>query len=186
MIPFPNKKYNIIYADPPWSYDDKGCEGSVKDYQTMTLQDIENLPVEYLKDNPCVLFLWVTFPLLQEGLKIMNRWGFEYSTLGFSWIKLNQNGSPFFGIGHYTKSNCEVCLIGGIGHIHQLIKSDAISSVVMTKKTKHSEKPHEVRNRIDQLVVNDIPKIELFARHKIKGWDQWGNQVPEISISDYI
>jgi N6-adenosine-specific RNA methylase IME4 len=184
MIPFPDKKYNIIYADPPWRYQDTACHGSIKEYDTMTLEAIKDLPVQTLADQPCILFLWVTFPLLQEGLDVMKSWGFKYTTLGFSWVKLNDNGSPFFGIGHYTKSNCEVCLIGAKGNIHQLVKDDSISSLIMTKKSKHSEKPHKIRDKIVQL-LGDIPRIELFARHKINGWDQWGNQVPLYNIMDF-
>ena len=79
----------------------------------MSIEDIKNLPVNDVADDDCMLFLWTTFPNLQEGLDVIKAWGFKYKTLGFSWIKLNKkNKKPFFGIGHYTKSNCECCLIG--------------------------------------------------------------------------
>jgi N6-adenosine-specific RNA methylase IME4 len=186
VIPFPDKKYNIIYADPPWSYENKASEGAVNDqYDTLTITAIKNLPVRKIVDNNCALFLWVTFPLLQEGLDTITAWGFQYKTLGFSWIKTNSNDNkPFFGIGNYTKSNCELCLLGVKGSVAKMVKDDSISSVLISKLGSHSQKPYQVRDRIVQL-LGDIPRIELFARHKINGWDQWGNQVPLYNIMDF-
>jgi N6-adenosine-specific RNA methylase IME4 len=117
---FPTKKYSIIYADPSWSYNDKRGGASTKSfggaeshYGTMLIKNIKQLPVNTIADDNCMLFMWVTFPLLQEGLDTIKAWGFQYKTLGFSWIKTNpKDKKPFFGIGYYTKSNCEVCLIG--------------------------------------------------------------------------
>lgn len=173
-----NKKYKIIYADPAWSYSDKrkgSLGGASNHYSTMALSDIKNLPISNFADENCILFLWVTLPLIQEGLDTMKAWGFKYKTLGFSWIKLNKkNQKPFFGIGHYTKSNCELCLIGIKGRPE--IKDNTISSVLIEAKAEHSKKPDSVRNKIIQL-MGDIPRIELFARQKIKGWDSWGNEI---------
>ena len=108
-----DKKYNIIYADPAWSYKDKRdkhprlCGGASVHYNTMTIENIKNLPVNDIADDNCMLFMWATFPNLQEALDVIKSWGFKYKTLGFSWIKTNKkNGKPFFGIGYYTKSNC--------------------------------------------------------------------------------
>lgn len=107
------KKYQIIYADPPWSYFNGGVPETGVDvqYQTMKLSDIKVLPISEISDNPSILFLWATFPQLREALEVINAWGFQYKTLGFSWLKINKDGSPFFGIGYYTKSNQEVCLL---------------------------------------------------------------------------
>ena len=109
MISFPDKKYNIIYADPAWSYNDKRdkhkrlCGGATVHYETMPMQDIYDLPVESIADENCYLFLWVTFPLLNEAIKTFEKWGFTYKTIGFNWVKTNKkNGKPFFGIGYYT------------------------------------------------------------------------------------
>lgn len=171
-------KYKIIYADPPWSYSDKrkgSLGGAENHYKTMSITDIKNLNISSITDENCILFLWVTFPLLQEGLDTIKAWGFKYKTLGFSWIKLNKkNGKPFFGIGHYTKSNCEVCLIGIKGHPE--IKSNKISSVIIEPRTEHSKKPQTIRYKIVEL-MGDISRIELFARQKIEGWDVFGNEV---------
>jgi len=177
----PDKKYNVIYADPPWSYKDKRdkhprlCGGASVHYPTMALADIKALPVGTIADDNCMLFLWVTFPNLKEGIDTLEAWGFKYKTLGFSWIKTNRkSGTPFFGIGYYTKSNCEVCLIGVKGKPIKV--SNSVSSVVISPRGEHSEKPAEVRDRIVQL-CGDVPRIELFARNVTEGWDVWGNEV---------
>lgn len=176
-----NKKYNIIYADPPWKYNarnnknTKFGDGAFGKYPLMDLEDIKELPIKNITEDNCMLFLWVTFPRLQEGLEVIKAWGFDYKTLGFSWIKTNKNNDkPFFGIGYYTKSNCEVCLIGVKGKPIKI--SDSVSSVVISPKEEHSKKPDIVRDRIVEL-CGDIPRIELFARQKASGWDCWGNEV---------
>ena len=93
---FPNKKYNIIYADPAWSYKDKRDKhprisgGASVHYNTMSVDEIKKLPVNEIADKNCMLFLWTTFPNLQEGLDVVKAWGFDYRTLGFSWIKLKK------------------------------------------------------------------------------------------------
>lgn len=176
-----NNKYNIIYADPPWAYKDKRdkhprlCGGAARHYPTMNIDKIKSLPIKNICADNCMLFLWVTFPNLQEGLDTIKAWGFKYKTLGFSWIKTNKNnGKPFFGIGYYTKSNCEVCLIGVKGK--PLKASNSVSSVVIRPREEHSKKPDCVREKIVQL-CGDLPRIELFARCYTDGWDCWGNEV---------
>lgn len=179
-----DKKYNIIYADPPWSYGDvhiwhKMGGGVSRHYKTMSVKDIQDMKdsIKRIAAANCLLFMWVTFPNLKEGLKVIEKWGFTYKTLGFSWIKTNKkNGKPFFGIGFYTKSNCEVCLIGVKGKPGELIKSNKVSSCIISERREHSRKPDEARERIEQL-VGEVPKIELFARQEVKGWDCWGNEI---------
>jgi len=180
-VPFPKKKYQIVYADPPWSYRDKRAShkrisgGAEVHYPTMSVEDICNLPIQLLADKDCILFLWATFPNLQEALSVITAWGFTYKTLGFSWIKTNKrNGKPFFGIGHYTKSNCEVCLIGTKGK--PKIVSNKVSSVIISAREAHSKKPSIVRDKIVEL-CGDISRIELFARDSADQWDSWGNEV---------
>jgi len=172
------KKYQIIYADPPWSYFNGGVpQGGVNvQYKTMTLTEIKALPISQIANSPSVLLLWATFPQLREALEVISAWGFEYKTLGFSWLKTNKNGTPFFGIGYYAKSNQEVCLLSVRGNAHSLVKSNKVSSFVSTGRTKHSEKPHIFREKIVEL-FGDLPRIELFARQKTEGWDVWGDEV---------
>ena len=142
----------------------------------MHIEDIKKLPINKIADDTSVLMMWATFPQLQEALDVIKAWGFKYKTLGFSWLKTNKDGTPFFGIGYYAKSNQEVCLLAVKGRAHSLVKSNSISSFVSTNRTKHSEKPQIFRDKIVEL-FGDIPRIELFAREKTEGWDVWGDEV---------
>lgn len=176
-----DKKYNIIYADPPWKYNSKANHktrfrgGACGHYALMAMKDIEKLPVSQLASDNCVLFLWTTFSYLKEQIKLFEKWGFEYKTLGFSWIKNNpKNGKPFFGVGYYAKSNCEVCLMGVKGRMKPI--SNSVSSCIISPRREHSRKPDEVREKIVEL-FGDLPRIELFARQHAEGWNCWGNEV---------
>ena len=183
---FPKKKYNIIYADPPWTfetYSDKGKGKSAENhYPCMNIDDIYNLPVQDISDENCVLLMWVTYPLLKEGIKTMEEWGFTYKTCGFSWIKKNKNadlfsdGGLFWGMGYWTRSNNEICLLATKGKPKRLGKD--IHQVVVSKIENHSKKPDIIKDRIVEL-CGDVPRIELFARQATKGWDVWGNEAPE-------
>jgi N6-adenosine-specific RNA methylase IME4 len=178
QIPFPNKKYKIIYADPPWSYRDKalaGNRGAGCKYQVQEKDWLRKLPVQLLAEDDCVLFLWVTMPLLDEGLELIKSWGFEYKTVAFTWVKKNKKAdSWFFGMGNWTRSNAELCLIGKKGKIKR--QSASISSIIDTPIQEHSKKPDCTREKIISL-MGDISRIELFARQRTDGWDVWGNEV---------
>lgn len=171
-----NKKYNIIYADPPWSYKDKKCNGNCEShYETMNIKDICNLPIKNIADKDCVLFLWVTYPMLNEGLKLIEEWGFKYKTIGFQWIKQNKSGKGFFfGLGRWTRGNSECCLIAVKGKPKRI--SNSVSQLVFSPLQEHSKKPDIVREKILEL-IGDKPRIELFARQSVEGWDCWGNEV---------
>lgn len=171
-----NKKYNIIYADPPWSYKDKKCNGNCEShYKTMNIEDICNLPIKNIADKDCVLFLWVTYPMLNEGLKLIEEWGFKYKTIGFQWIKQNKSGKGFFfGLGRWTRGNSECCLIAVKGKPKRI--SNSVSQLVFSPLQEHSKKPDIVREKIVEL-IGDKPRIELFARQSVEGWDCWGNEV---------
>lgn len=169
------KKYSIIYADPPWKYNNK-LRTVETHYNTMCIDDIKLLPVQSICEDNCVLFLWVTFPLLQEGLDVIKSWGFEYKTVGFTWVKLNKRKSTYFvGVGSYTRSNTELCLLATKGKSLKRI-SHSVSQVVDTKIREHSRKPDVIRTNIVEL-FGDLPRIELFARQEFPGWDVWGNEV---------
>lgn len=176
-----NKKYQIIYADPPWSYKvwpkDTGLGRSAEShYKTMDKKDIQNLPIQKLCANNCVLFLWVTAPCLEEGLELIKKWGFTYKTKGFCWVKKNKKSdSDFVGMGYYTRANSEDCLIATRGRILPRV-SRSVRQIINERIMEHSKKPDEARKRIIQL-FGDIPRIELFARQKTEGWDVWGNEV---------
>jgi N6-adenosine-specific RNA methylase IME4 len=179
MIPFPDKKYNIIYADPAWSfktYSDKGKGRSPdKHYSVMSLQDIKNLPIQDIADDDCILFLWVTFPLLKDGFEVIDAWGFKYKTVAFNWVKKNKKkDSWFWGLGYWTRANAELCLLATKGNIKR--QSASVHQVIDTPIERHSKKPDIVRDKIVEL-MGDLPRIELFARETADGWDSWGNEV---------
>jgi len=183
MIPFPNKKYNIIYADPPWHYNGNMMNSSVTDhYQVMTINDICNLPIQKITDTNCVLFMWVTLPKLNEFMKVVNTWGFEYKTTAFVWVKENKNGGYFMGLGRWTRANPEICILATKGKISR--KRNDIRQLQIFPIGKHSSKPKQFRNLIVDL-IGDLPRIELFARppkdrlfedKSFEGWDVWGNE----------
>lgn len=170
-----DKKYKIIYADPPWRYNDRKCNGACEHhYQTMKIEEICELPVNKIADDDCVLFLWATYPMLTEALRLIESWGFQYKTIGFQWIKLNRSGKgKFFGLGRWTRGNTEPCLIATKGKPKRI--NNAISQIIESPIAEHSKKPSIVRGKIVSL-IGDIPRIELFARQTPKGWDYWGNE----------
>ena len=140
----------------------------------MSNADICGLPVADISDDNSILFLWATFPELQEALDVIKAWGFEYKTVGFTWVKKNKNGGNFFGVGWYTKSNAEVCLIGVRGKSPKV--SNSVSSIVEAVSDGHSCKPDIIREKIVQF-CGDCPRIELFATQKVDGWDSIGNVI---------
>ena len=154
-----DKKYNIVLADPPWAYNDKavGFGGTDPHYKTMNFEDLILLPVEEISKNNSILFMWVTFPFLQEGLDLIKAWGFNYKTLGFKTTKKDPD-SLFWGLGHYTRSNSEVCLIGTKGKIK--IVNKGIHSVLFSPLEGHSKKPDITRDKIEKL-LGKLPRIEL-------------------------
>ncbi len=176
------KKYGIILADPPWNFWSGGWKNQTQHYKTMTLEDIKNLPVENLAAENCVLFLWVTFPILKEAFEVIESWGFKYSTCGFNWIKRNKKSAGwFFGLGSWTRANSELCLIATRGK--PIRQSASVSQIIDTPIEEHSKKPDIVRDKIVEL-IGDIPRVELFARDNTKGWDVWGNEIKEEIIKD--
>lgn len=189
-------KYDIIYADPPWSYNDSGCQGAAaKQYNTMSQEELYNLPIKRICNKDAVLFMWVTYPKLQEALDVIRLWGFTYKSIGFQWVKLNKKASNlsllqkitegaqieeamfsqcFYGLGRWTRGNTEMCVIATKGKVSRI--DAAVPQLVFAPIGRHSAKPAEVRKRIVQL-VGDKPRIELFAREHVDGWDCWGNEV---------
>lgn len=173
------KKYGIIYADPPWHYrvySKKGAGRSAEShYPTMTIEEIQALPVSELADKDCALFMWITFPLLKESLSVLSAWGFKFKTIAFVWIKQNRKSdSLFWGMGYWTRANAEFCVLATKGKPKRMAKN--VHQVIISHIEEHSKKPDEARRRIVRL-MGDLPRIELFARQKSAGWDVWGNEV---------
>jgi len=178
----PNKKYNIIYADPPWRYgggkgkNSKKWGNSLSSYPCLKLKDLKAIPIRKLADDNCAIFMWVTLPMLKEGLELMSTWGFKYKTTAFVWNKTYKNGKPYCGMGYWTRSGSELCLLGFIGSLER--KNNNVYQVVSAPVTRHSEKPNEIHGCIIEL-MGDLPRIEVFARQKYDGWDSWGNELSD-------
>ena len=172
-----NKKYGVIYADPPWyfkTYSNKGKDKSPeKHYSCMSLSDIISLPVSELAKDDAVLLMWVVDPLLDQAFKVIDAWGFKYKTVGFTWAKTNRTKMGFFtGLGYWTRGNPEMCLLATKGKPKRISKS--VPQLVVSERREHSRKPDIMYNHIENLL--DGPYIELFARTQRPGWDSWGNQ----------
>ena len=178
------KKYRIIYADPPWEYKQSGSaknsRGMAKQhYSTMNTPDICNLPVRNIATEDAILFMWATFPNISEALAVMEAWGFIYKTAAFVWVKTNRKTDTlFWGMGAYTRANAEVCLLGisKKTKASEVVNSHKVHQIVQAKVGRHSEKPAIVREKIHEL-VGSVSRIELFARQETSGWDCWGNEV---------
>lgn len=181
------KKYQVIYADPPWSYyndstvnpDCTTVRGMRRPpYPVMASAEIMALPIKELAADDCLLFIWTTDYHLEKCLQVIDRWGFAYKTIGFKWVKQNKQGHPVCFMGAYTmKSGVELCLLATRGtKAHRLVKKHNVRSLVESKRLAHSQKPAEIRDRIVDL-VGDVPRIELFARQATQGWDIWGNEL---------
>ena len=190
----PNKKYQIIYADPPWDYGgkmqyDKSC---IKDnnvnfdkhifisaaefkYPTLKLEELKTLNVQSIADDNCLLFMWTTGPQLANSIELGTAWGFEYKTVGFVWDKQIHNP------GRYTLSQTEMCLIFKKGCIPSPRGARNIKQLVSVKRTKHSEKPLEIIEGITKMFPTQ-DKIELFARRNYENWDCWGIEIPNSDV----
>lgn len=175
-LPFPDKKYSVIYADPPWQYSAGGSTRNAnRHYKTMSPEDIYNLPVRNIAADDCFLFMWATFPNLNIALQTIDKWGFTYKTAAFVWVKRNKNqASWFWGMGNYTRANAEICLLATRGNPKRI--SASVHSIIDSPIGRHSEKPDETRRRIIQL-CGDVPRIELFSRQIVLGWDSWGDEL---------
>ena len=146
-----------------------------KHYPTMSLDDICALPVADIAAKDSALFLWATFPMLAEALLVISAWGFTYKTTAFVWLKQNKKSpSWFYGMGNWTRSNAEICLLATKGKPQR--QSRSIHQLIVSPIEAHSKKPDIAREKITDL-MGDLPRVELFARQTALGWDVWGNEV---------
>lgn len=178
-------KYKIILCDPPWSYHNynyahtltgqKAKRGVVKEYPTMSVDEIASLPIESVASDDSVLLLWSTPPLLPEALCVISSWGFKYLTKAFCWVKsYEKSGKLFWGMGNWTRSNTEDCLLAVRGKPRRV--SASVHQIVQYPVGSHSTKPPIVRDLIVRL-MGDVPRIELFSRDRVEGWDCVGNAI---------
>jgi N6-adenosine-specific RNA methylase IME4 len=176
---FPDKKYTIIYTDPPWRFEtwsDKGKQKAPEQhYKTLSLNDLKKLPVQTISDKNCALFIWTTSSMLEKTFEIIKAWDFKYKSIAFNWYKESSTGDMSFGLGFWTRLNTELCLLATKGSPKR--KATNVEQAVFSKLKEHSRKPDEVRARIVRL-IGDVPRIELFARHRFEGWDVWGLEAP--------
>lgn len=187
-------KYSVIYADPPWRYEvysrDTGLGRSAEShYPTMPTADIATLPVGSLAAPDCALFMWATWPTIEDAFKLGKAWGFTYKTCAFLWAKMNKSAVDrwtnaddpanwFTGLGHWTRANTEPCLLFTRGRPQR--KSKSVRQFIASPIREHSRKPDAIYGRIEALVGG--PYLELFARRKWAGWDSWGNEI----VSDVV
>ena len=190
------RHYPCILADPPWHHKTQSPKGEqsnrhpLRHYPTMTLEAIKALPVGDLAARDAHLFLWTTGPHLEVAFQVMAAWGFRYSSLAFVWVKRKKSAgddhdAPLFmdrrdlftGMGYTTRQNAELVLLGRRGRPVRLSK--AIHQVIVAPRQEHSRKPAESHARIERYCAG--PRLELFARASLPGWDCWGNDVNRFS-----
>lgn len=184
-------KYQVIYADCPWSFTNKKTGGSMisgadAHYSTMNFKDICDLPVNSIAANDSVLFMWWVGSQPDEAKAVLTAWGFRLITMtGFVWVKESKNGKLDFGMGFWTRAGAECCLIAvkgkpkrvsaGIRSVY-IDDEELIQLAIRAKKEEHSKKPAIFRDLIVQL-CGDVPRVELFARQESAGWAVFGNEV---------
>ena len=189
-----DKKYNIIYMDPPWrfsqginprkTFNEKGKKEELNlHYDTMSDDEIRNFKFSQIADDECVVLCWTTDAHLPIALDMLKNNGFTYKTIGFVWDKQKAY------MGKWNVKQCEICLLATKGTAHKLLKSFKARQLISEPKTVHSAKPKQMYDRINEMFGNELPRIELFARIGMSGWDWWGNQSPteettEINISN--
>ncbi|EIW8608077.1 MT-A70 family methyltransferase [Klebsiella aerogenes] len=193
--------YELILCDPPWQYGNKISNGAAENhYKTMTLSELKRLPIWDVAAKDAVLAMWYTGTHTEEAIELAQAWGFRVRTMkGFTWVKLNRYAERRFNMalesgelvdfsdllsmlnnetrmngGNYTRANTEDLLIATRGIGLERVNA-SIKQVVYTCLGEHSEKPWEVRHRLE-LLYGDVRRVELFARDSWPGWDRWGNQ----------
>jgi N6-adenosine-specific RNA methylase IME4 len=177
-----DKKYQVIYADPPWSFNSKKTGGSMTSgaaaqYDTMTIADLKAMPVYDMLADDAILIMWYVSSQPQEALDLAKAWGFTIKNMnGFVWDKLTVKGKPVFGMGFYTRAGSESALIAVKGKAGSLIADHGVRAVRKAKISAHSKKPDEFRDDIVKM-CGDVARLEMFARTSTEGWDVFGNEV---------
>lgn len=176
---FPTKKYNVIYADPPWSYKNAGSNLSgTCDYPTMTFEELTQLPVKEISAKNCALFMWVTGPHLPTAVSLIQNWGFDYKTIFKVWRKLYKSGNPVCAPGWWSRSSVELLLVASKGTPLKLWKTtNNEPQEYASIREEHSKKPEEIRKSIEDFLDTDL-RLELFSRTESPLWDSWGLDVP--------
>lgn len=181
-------KYKTLIADPPWKYDQPQCVGAAETYYNcMELTDICNMPVKELSASDSILFLWGTWPKIEQAITVAKAWGFEIVT-GFPWVKIvgiprvnlwsELEVKPQYGTGYWIRGCSEYVLICRRGNVSPP-EGDYVG--LLSENFGHSRKPQNLYEMAEQLPG---PYLELFARRKRVGWHAWGNQIEsDIALS---
>lgn len=194
FAPLVPKMYRAIAADPPWHFRARTAlqtenwssrRDAEKHYNVMGIDDIAALPVRDLAAPDAHLFLWTTGPCLRQSFEVMEAWGFKYSAVAFTWIKLKRSHNALqlrvvplaesdlhVGLGLTTRKNAEFCLLGRRGSARRIAKD--VREVILAPVREHSRKPDQFFDRVERYCEG--PYLELFARQSRPGWDAWGNQ----------
>lgn len=180
-------KFDLVYADPPWSFktwSPKG-QGRAPKYSTMSLEEIALLPVSQIADENCVLFLWTLGWIPPRAIAdVVDQWGFEYKTLAFDWWKVTQDDLPRAAKGYYTRASSEQCILATRGKMPVPPSQRPIQAII-ANPTRHSRKPAEAYRKIERMYP-DAQKVELFAREEHKGWRAVGNEIDELDINSTL
>lgn len=184
--------FEIVLADPPWKFkgyrpDVPGSRDIERHYPTMNLAAIKALPVGDLAARDAHLWIWTTGPYLEKTFEVIRAWGFRYSGMGFTWIKLRRALDPLqfrftatadtdlhVGMGYTTRKNAEFCLLARRGNARRVDK--AVREVILAPVREHSRKPEEARLRIERY-AGDVRRADLFSREPRPGWESWGNEI---------
>lgn len=193
------KKYEVIYSDPPWQFNNVKTGGSMTSgsehqYKSVTsIEDLKRMDVESIAADDCVLIMWYVGSMPQEAIDLVKAWGFTLKNMnGFNWNKLTVTGKPFFGLGFWTRAGSESAIIATRGKPKPASRSvravgnydpDSFDEILANlcyvgsyKNMKHSQKPSEFRDKCVEL-MGDVPRLEMFARKATKGWSVFGNEV---------
>ncbi|MEL4301155.1 MT-A70 family methyltransferase [Shewanella xiamenensis] len=193
-----SKKYQLIYADPPWAFSNQNTGGSMKSsaqakYTVTSTEDLKRLDVGSIADDNCVLVMWYVGAMPQDAIDLVKSWGFTLKNMnGFVWNKLTVNNNPFFGMGFWTRAGSESAIIAikgkptpvcrsvrAVGNFDPQSLDEVLAHLCYVgtyQNIRHSQKPDEFRDKCVEL-MGDVPRLEMFARTKTKGWDVFGNEV---------
>lgn len=193
----PRGGFDVVYADPPWHFRARTAlqmsnwtsrRDAERHYAVMGIEDIMAMPVKELAAKDCHLFLWVTGPVLPQAFGVIKAWGFRYSAVAFTWVKLKKSHNPnqlrtlpsmehdlHVGLGLTTRKNAEFCLLGRRGSVKRVSKS--VREIILSPVRAHSQKPDAARERIEAYVGPGLRMVELFARTTAPNWSAWGNEV---------
>ncbi|MEL4371376.1 MT-A70 family methyltransferase [Shewanella xiamenensis] len=193
-----SKKYQLIYADPPWAFSNQNTGGSMKSsaqakYTVTSTEDLKCLDVNSIADDNCVLVMWYVGAMPQDAIDLVKSWGFTLKNMnGFVWNKLTINNNPFFGMGFWTRAGSESAIIAikgkptpacrsvrAVGNYDPQSLDEVLAHLCYVgtyQNIRHSQKPDEFRDKCVEL-MGDVPRLEMFARTRTKGWDVFGNEV---------